>query len=48
MASQKKRRRGWRTYALLFCLTVFLVSGGLLVWAVLSFSSTGTFIYSNF
>lgn len=25
-----------------------LVSGGLLVWAVLSFSSTGTFIYSNF
>ena len=31
MASQKKRRIGWRTYALLFCLTVFLVSGGLLV-----------------
>ena len=31
MASQKKRRRGWRTYALLFCLTVFLVSGGFLV-----------------
>lgn len=31
MASQKIRRRGWRTYALLFCLTVFLVSGGLLV-----------------
>lgn len=25
-----------------------LVSGGLLAWAVLSFSSTGTFIYSNF